>query len=367
MIDYNKSDIRESLHLDQIFELLTDWGGEPEYTSFGILSATICHNEPGEGSRKLYFYENSGLFQCYTGCQGFFDIFELVMKVAEIQWKQEFDLNDAVRWIARRFGFSGKAIDEPDQDAIEDWIYLANYERIQEAVPKRQNIVLKEYETRVLDNLNYTVKLTPWLNEGISEEALKKARIGFYPGGDQITIPHYDVNNRFVGLRGRTLCKEEAERYGKYRPLRVNKDQYNHPLGMNLYGLNWAKDNIATVHKAIVFESEKSVLMYMSYFGVENTIAVACCGSNLSSYQVQLLLEAGATEIIIAFDRQFKDIGDTEYKRLKKNLMKIHENYKNYATVSFIFDKHKTTQYKASPIDEGAEKFLQLFKERILL
>ena len=87
MIDYNKTDIKESLHLDQIFELLTDWGGEPEYTNFGILSATICHNEPGEGSRKLYFYENSGLFQCYTGCQGFFDIFELVIKVAEIQWK----------------------------------------------------------------------------------------------------------------------------------------------------------------------------------------------------------------------------------------------------------------------------------------
>jgi hypothetical protein len=123
MIDYNKTDIKESLHLDQIFELLTDWGGEPEYTSFGILSATICHNEPGEGSRKLYFYENSGLFQCYTGCQGFFDIFELVIKIAEIQWKQDFDLNDAVRWVARRFGLSGKAIDEPDEDAIEDWIY----------------------------------------------------------------------------------------------------------------------------------------------------------------------------------------------------------------------------------------------------
>ena len=173
MIDYNKKDIKESLHLDQIFELLTDWGGEPEYTNFGILSATICHNEPGEGSRKLYFYENSGLFQCYTGCQGFFDIFELVIKVAEIQWKQEFDLNDAVRWIARRFGLSGKAIDEPDEDAIEDWIYLANYDRIQDISVKKQDIILKEYDSSILDRLNYTVKLTPWLKEGINEEALK--------------------------------------------------------------------------------------------------------------------------------------------------------------------------------------------------
>lgn len=27
---------------------------------------------------------------------------------------------------------------------------------------------------------------------------------------------------------------------------------------------------------------EKSVLKYQSYFGIENNIAVACCGSNLS-------------------------------------------------------------------------------------
>ena len=324
MIDYNKTDIKESLHLDQIFELLTDWGGEPEYTSFGILSATTCHNEPGEGSRKLYFYENSGLFQCYTGCQGFFDVFELVIKVAEIQWKQDFDLNDAVRWIARRFGLSGKAIDEPGEDAIEDWIYLANYDRIEDISIKKQNITLKEYDDAVLNYLNYSVKITPWLKEGINEEAMRKARIGFYPGNDQITIPHYDSEGRFIGLRGRTLCKEDAERYGKYMPVKINKLRYTHPLGMNLYGFNWAKDNIKTVKKAIVFESEKSVLMYMSYFGTENSIAVACCGSNLSSYQVQLLLDAGATEIIVAFDRQFKSIGDTEYKRLKKNLLSIH-------------------------------------------
>ena len=43
------------------------------------------------------------------------------------------------------------------------------------------------------------------------------------------------------------------------------------------------------------------------------------------------------------------------------------EIYKNYATISFIFDKNKITGYKSSPIDEGPEKFLQLFKERVLL
>ena len=136
---------------------------------------------------------------------------------------------------------------------------------------------------------------------------------------------------------------------------------------MNLYGLNWSKDNIKTMGKAIVFESEKSVLMYASYFGWDNNISVACCGSSLSARQIQLLKDAGAKEIIIAFDRQFQEIGDKEFKHLTRNLTRINDKYKNDVNISFIFDKNMITGYKASPIDEGSEKFLILFKERILL
>ena len=136
---------------------------------------------------------------------------------------------------------------------------------------------------------------------------------------------------------------------------------------MNLYGLNLSKNNIKTMGKAIVFESEKSVLMYASYFGWDNNISVACCGSSLSARQIQLLKDAGAKEIIIAFDRQFQEIGDKEFKNLTRNLTRINDKYKNDVNISFIFDMNMITGYKASPIDEGSEKFLILFKERILL
>jgi DNA primase len=59
---------------------------------------------------------------------------------------------------------------------------------------------------------------------------------------------------------------------------------YNHPLGLNLYNLNNSKDNIKKMQTAIVVESEKSCLLFQSYFGIENDITVACCGSNLSFY-----------------------------------------------------------------------------------
>ena len=369
MIDYNKTEIREQLTLENIFELLQDWGGDPEYTNFGILCSTICHNKPGEGSRKLYYYENSGLFQCYTGCQGYFDIFELVRKIMDIQQGLEFDLNDAVRWIASKFGLSGTTKDTlAEETGMEDWVLLANYNRIQEITPKEKiEVVLKEYDDIILTRFNYDIKIGPWLNEGISQEALNQAKIGFYPGGDQITIPHFDKDNRFIGLRGRTLCKEEGERFGKYRPIKVNQQLYNHPLGMNLYNFNFSKDNIAKIKKAIIFEGEKSCLLYKSYFGIENDISVACCGSNISAYQIQMLLDVGAQEIIIAFDRQFEEIGDKEFKHLVKNFTTLQNKYKNYVLISFMFDKKMITSYKASPIDEGAEKFLTLFKERIIL
>jgi hypothetical protein len=119
--------------------------------------------------------------------------------------------------------------------------------------------------------------------------------------------------------------------------------------------------------KAIIFEGEKSCLLYQSYFGLENDISVACCGSSVSAYQIQLLLDAGAEEIVIAFDRQFQDIGDEEFKHLKTNLVRLRSKYKNFATISFVFDKNKITGYKDSPIDCGPQVFLQLFKERIVL
>ena len=367
MLVFDKLKIREALTDENVFDLLQEWGGDPSYDTYGYVSTTICHNPPGEGSRKLYYYTNTGLFRCYTGCDSYFDIFELVAKVAKIQWDKDFDLNDAVRWVAQKFGFSGDHEDRPEDEDLDDWKYLANYERIQDISLKDNSVLLKDYEIDILDRFNYKVKISPWLREGITQAALDQARIGFYPGADQITIPHYDKDGRFVGLRGRTVCEEEGERYGKYRPMRVNGIQYNHPLGMNLYNFNNSKDNIKLMKKAIIFEGEKSTLLYQSYFGLQNDISVACCGSSVSAHQMQLLLDAGAEEIIIAFDRQFQEIGDTEFKHLKKNLLKLRDKYKTYATISFIFDKNKTTGYKSSPIDEGPEKFLNLFKERIVL
>ena len=184
MLVYDKVKIREALTDENIFDLLQEFGGDPQRASFGFTSATICHNAPGEGSRKLYYYNNTGLFKCFTGCDEYFDPFQLVIKAIKIQQNKEFDLNDAVRWVAQRFGFSGEHENRSTDEKLDDWKYLANYERIQDIVLKDNSIILKEYENDILERFNYDVKIGPWLREGIIQEALDQAKIGYYPGGD---------------------------------------------------------------------------------------------------------------------------------------------------------------------------------------
>lgn len=363
----NKEEVRDNLTVDDIFELLEEWGGEPRYTNFGIVSRTICHNPANEGKHKLYYYENNKLFKCYTECDETFDIFTLVQKVMNIQYSIEYSFYDTLIWLSHYFNLSLTDEDEETAIKLPDWEYIKNYSRIKEITPTSNIIKLKTYDDSILNNFNYSVKITPWLKEGISQDAIIRAKIGYYPGQDCITIPHYDIESNFIGLRGRALGKEEAEIYGKYRPLKINNTLYSHPLGLNLYNLNNSKENIRQMKTAIVVEAEKSTMQYCSYFGSENDISVACCGSTISQYQINLLLSLGVKEIVIAFDRQFQEIGDREFKLLTKKLTHLHDRYKNYTTISLIFDKNKITSYKASPLDEGPEKFLKLFKERIFL
>ena len=253
------------------------------------------------------------------------------------------------------------------EDSLLDWQVFDAYDRIQEVEVKDYHVELKTYDDDILNRLNYSVRIKPWEDEGITQEVIKNACIGYFPPTAQITIPHFDINGNFIGLRGRTLVKEDAERYGKYRPMKILSQQYNHPLGMNLYNLNNSKDNIALTKLAILFESEKSTLLYQSYFGIENDISVACCGSNISAYQVQLLLDCGAQEMVIAFDRQWQEKNDDEYKHWTKNLEKLNERYKNIINISIIYDRDMLTGYKDAPIDDGKEIFLELFKNRVRL
>lgn len=361
------NEIRNKITPNNIFALLEEFGAEPRFDGDNIVARTICHN--GD-SHKMYYYINSQMFHCYTNC-GTFDVFELVKKVKNIN-----DFYSCVLFVVQKFkidlisnNMNNDFFLNDNEVREEEKKYFIRLENLQEKIKRKteaEQVTLKEYDDTILSRFLYPI-IMPWEREGISREVINQAKIGYYPGGGQITIPHYDKDGRLVGIRGRQLGQEEAEIFGKYRPLFINGQLYNHPLGFNLYNLNNSKENIRKMKKAFIFESEKSCLLYRTFFGTNNDLSTACCGSSISEFQIQLLLDCGADEICIALDRQFKEIGDDEFKKLTKNILNLNRKFKNYVKLSFIFDKELITSYKSSPIDESPNKFLQLYKDRLFI
>ena len=376
MYQYDKDEIKENLSIDEIEMLVNDLNGEPIKQHSTLLCKTICHC--GE-QHKLYYYDNTKLFRCYTDCSSTFDIFELVCKVMTNnghykvikdkegrEQKVAWGLHDAVRFVAKYFGISASVEDDSNafHQELEDWKILESYEKSR-GTTNKQKRELKYYDEKILKYLPQPI-IQPWVNEGITPDVMRHCGIRFDPVNCGIIIPHYSPDNQLLGIRTRTLIKEE-EVYGKYRPAYLNGKLYNHPLSCNLYNLNNSKEHIKDFGIAIVFESEKSALLYQSYFGIENDISVAVCGFNILSYQMELLRAAGAKEVVIAFDKQFQDIGDEEWKKLKDKYYKIHEKFGNDIQISYIFDFEGLLNYKDSPIDQGPEIFMKLFKERIII
>lgn len=366
MID--KDELKKSLSIQDVFDLVVELGGEPQPIKNNyFVSRTICHNPADQGSYKLYYYDNGegGIFHCYTDC-GSLDIFELVKRQKTISDNVEWTLIRAISFVASYFGFSSRSLEfEDNYIKLPDWDILYNYDRLNNIEDSKQIIELKAFDESILNHLPRPIIL-PWENEGISREVIEHRNIAYNPVSEGIVIPHYDIDNRLIGIRERTLIKEN-EGSGKYKPAILNGKMYNHPLSFNLYNINNSKEVIKIIKKAIVFESEKSTMEYASFFGEENDISVACCGSSLITYQVKLLLSLGVKEIIIAFDRQYKELNDEEHKKWVKKLKDIHKKYSPYVQISFIFDTNGLLGYKESPTNRGEEVFLELFKRRIII
>lgn len=353
--------VKNDLSIDQVCDLLASLGGDPQIKGNLIISRTICH---GGHSHKLYYYDNTKLFKCYTDCLDSFDIFELIIKINKLN-NIDYSLPQAIRFITNYYGIVVETENFETQENLQDWQILNKYDRSSSQEKEEKIVEMKFYDDKILQYLPHP-RILNWEKEGITREVMEECGICYDPSYQGIVIPHYNIDGKLVGIRERTLIKEN-ENNGKYKPAILNYKQYNHPLGFNLYNLNNSKENIKKIKKVFVFEGEKSCLLYRSYFGGDADISVAVCGSNLINYQVQLLLSLGVEEICIAFDKQFQEIGDDEWKRWTKKLKELNRKYSPLVQISFLFDKMNLLGYKDSPIDRGPEIFMQLFKERIVL
>lgn len=347
MIDYNE--IVEQLKDEDVFALLESLGAQPIDKGDYFVCKTICHNENAdEASQKLYYYKNTHLFYCYTHC-GACSIFKLLRQYYEERQIKYDWYQDILQVILNCSSVQTNRIDNAYRSQLDKY------------KPQKVRRELPTYPNGIIDLFVHYYPIE-WLQDSISKEAMDKYNIRFSISQNKIIIPHYNIHNELVGIRGRALNPQEVELVGKYAPVWIEGKCYSHPLSLNLYGLNWNYENIKSSGIAYVFESEKSVMQFES-FSLLNC-AVASCGSNLNKYQIDLLLRyCSPREIVVCYDNEEKNSEDKYFEKLYKMCKK----YSNYCNMSFIYDREKLLPQKASPSDCGEDIFKKLFKKRVRL
>lgn len=347
----NYEELLENLDEDKIKQLLDKldipWQDKGNY----LICKTACHNiDLDEASWKLYYYKNNKFFYCYSSCQGMsiFKFLRQYYETRQIEYDWYQDIYEVVRDCSNFKGIDG--------------FVAERYKSLRDRYEiRRKEIQLPQYSSNVLDCF---VKSYPqeWLNDGITEEAMDKFNISYSISQNKIIIPHYDIDGRLVGIRGRALNDWEIENVGKYTPIKIEQTWYKHPLSMNLYGLNITKDNIRTHSICFLFESEKAV-MQMEGFQYPNCSA-AVCGSNFNKYQLNILMKTCAPhEIILCFDKEELPGEDKYFNKL----WNICQKYKNYCNFSFIYDRDGLLDLKDSPTDKGEETFIKLVGKRVIV
>lgn len=349
-MDY--AEIISNLDTDSVIHLMTELGADryDDREDF-VIFPTICHNlESSEASMKLYFYKKNKMFVCYTEC-GSMSIFKFLRTYYE-ERQIEYDwYQDIYEVVCNCSSFKQK-------EGFIKPVYKSLKERYSVT---RKEVQLPEYSPNVLDCF---IKHYPpeWLNDGISKLAMDKFNISYSISQNKIIIPHYDIDGRLVGIRGRALNEWEVENVGKYAPIRIENTWYKHPLSMNLYGLNVNRKNIRAHGLCFLFESEKAV-MQMEGFHLPNC-SVAVCGSNFNKYQLNILMKTCAPhEIILCFDKEELPGEDKYFNKL----WNICQKYKNYCNFSFIYDRDGLLDLKDSPTDKGEETFIKLVGKRVIV
>ena len=353
----NFKNLRESLSTDDICGILRKYGVEPSFIRDKyIIFPTCCHNVDC-GSPKLYYYPETHLFHCYTDCSATFDIFDLIIKMEKLRGRKIGKIN-AIQ-------ITGLQITSADVTELAEESFLCDISHLFELNRTKpintDDIKLEPLDIKFLDS-RFAFDLSAlkiWTDEGIGIESMLKYRITYDPIDNCIIIPQFDAKGNVVGVRGRYLDEDVTK--DKYRPIVFNGKLLSHPIAKTLYGYYQNKDAIKQTRTAVIFEAEKSVLKMDTCYGSKN-ISVATCGQHISREQIQLLVDLGVSNVILAFDADYRTGNEMNEVYLKYK--EIAEPLKTFFCVSLVFDTEDLLGYKDSPIDKGIDVFRELMAKR---
>ena len=356
---YNK--ILDMITTSDIVQLVSKFG-IPEtsirYYNNQLIMPTGCHNEIiGTAKHKLYYYEDSKKFHCYTCC-GSMNPFEFVVQ--------------AYRTRGIKYSLSNAAIiiERIIQERLRDGFAIVTPpSNVKKEIEEDWHKSLTEYNPSIMNCFSRNKKyLKVWEKEGISFDAMDKFGIKFDMIRNRMVIPIYDDKGVFVGAKVRNFNQEDIENGRKYMPLIHNNEIYTYDKGKILYGLNFNKKNIKNAKRAIIFESEKSTILYESLYVGNKAVSIG--GSNVSIYQAELLKQYKVETVVLALDNDYSLLPNEngeydKYFGLYKMLKEANKLDAKGFNVEIVYDWEQSfLENKDAPIDKGREIWNKLYRNR---
>lgn len=347
MIDI--ASLKLQLTEDRIIELM-DALGAPLMKADGnyLVFPSICHqSDPLAHSAKLWLYLDSMQYKCWScGFSG--DTISLVQHVKHL------DFNQAITYICSTLHLQVGQVEQNEQ--LDNWAELRRFLPNAEPEPCK----LATYDPAVLSLFDHLYP-QDWLDYGITKDTLDKFGVGWYARQACISIPVV-FNGQLVGVRGRYTRERDVVK-GKYRPICTLDGQVlKLATSEVLYGYDQNKGAIEKSRQVVLFESEKSVLKAPS-FNVHNSLAVF--GSNISKRHIQLLLELGVNEVVLAFDNDYKQVGDDEFKFFVVKTKKLVAKLRSYFNVSIVYNNQGYDMYKCNMMDISYEQAMKLWESKV--
>jgi len=304
-------------------DILDVVGGYVKLTKTGINHRGLCpfHSEKGPS-----FFVSPGrqMFKCF-GCGKGGDIFEFIKEIEGVEF------GDALRILANRAGVELKRENPKVQSERKGLYEICD---LASAFFEKQ-MGASEWGTKAKEYL---------LKRGITEESIKKWRLGYSPDTWQglsdflvgrgynreeivraglavhsdkgnnpydrfrgrIIFPIFDLNSQVVGFTARIFKDADKKETAKYinTPQTMLYDKSN-----VLYGLNFAKVAIRKSNQCVLTEGNTDTIMCQQA-GFENTVAVS--GTALTEKHLNIL-KRYTDNLILAFDMD--TAGDTATKR----------------------------------------------------
>lgn len=238
------------------------------------------------------------------------------------------------------FGTNNNVETETKTTDWNKWLRELKRKRSKSVFDYEENKVIDESQLKYFENYPHI----KWIEEGISPKTQRLFGVSYDIYSERIVVPIHNKYGELIGTKGRYVgCDNEKEKQKYIYLHRCNKS-------IELFNYHRALPYIKKHKKVIVVEGFKTV-MKLWQWGFKFCVSIE--GDQLSPIQAKLLKELGVNVIIFAWDK------DKPISFIKSQLQQIKTR-----DVQFIYDQNNILKDpKASPADEGLEKWLILYKK----